>query len=99
MAASKKPDRVEIEWLDARTVIEQVDMADIEKKAQLVRRTTLGYLVLKNRERLAVAGTFDPADDLDTEGVADITVIPRAWVQTITRLTPDDTAQPEKEDA
>lgn len=79
-----KPVRVEVEWQDARSVYKDFRLEKVAEKCQLVHRFTMGYLVVKDRERLVVANTYDPADEHDTESAADFTVIPRGWVKNIT---------------
>jgi len=83
----KRPPVVEAEWFDARSVYEQIEVAHVADKVQLSQRFTVGYLVHRDRERVIIAGTFDPAekkiskdDTPDADGAADFTVIPRSWV-------------------
>jgi hypothetical protein len=76
---------VEIEWLDAITHTEMWALSEIEQKATLTRRLTSGYLFKQTDDgRTIVAHTFDPKEGTDTEDcLADLTVIPTGWVQTI----------------
>jgi hypothetical protein len=81
-----KPKLVEIEWTDARSVYDCFTLKDAPARCQLVERHTVGYIVLKDRERGLIAGTYDPHDEHDEEGGCDWTVIPRGWVKKITEL-------------
>ena len=88
---------VEVEWLDARSIYEQLSVQLVADKVQLCKRHSLGYLVHKDRERLILAATFDPAEKAlnahstpDDDGVADFTVIPRQWAQRIITLVAAD---------
>lgn len=104
MATNKHPPMVKIEWVDARSIYEQIELCAVERKCHLSQRFTLGFLVHKDREKLVLAGTFDPAERKldpdytpDDDGGADFTVIPRGWIKGIVTLDPS-TAQ-EKEEA
>lgn len=97
---SRKLPVVEVEWSDARTVYEQIELGQAADKVQLSQRFTVGYLVHKDRARLIVAGTFDPAEKKhdahqtpDEDGGADFTCIPRAWAAKITTLVPTTEAE------
>lgn len=103
MAVNVKERRVEVEWMDARSVYEELSFRAAVECAQLTRRFTLGYLVHKDKERLLVCGTFDPAErKLDTDYTPDedsgddYTVIPVGWVIAIRplSLTPSKTDAP-----
>lgn len=101
MAAQRgKPQMVEVKWLDAETKYVQMSLKKARKKCVLSERLSLGYIVLKDRERLILAHTYDPADpaksDSEERG-ADFTTIPRGWVVSITTLQP--ATEPEKEEA
>jgi len=105
MSDVKVPKRVEVEWFDARAVYEQIELSHVAEKVQLTRRFSLGYLVFKDRERLIIAATFDPAEKrlssdhaVDEDGGADFTVIPRGWIKAITELQVV-SGPPEKEEA
>jgi len=84
-----KPQLVEIEWLDARTVYAQLDYEDVEQKCKLSSRVSVGYLVKRDREMLVIAHTHDPAEpEVNTkDGGADFTIIPRGWVTKLTKMT------------
>ena len=83
-----KPKLVEVEWQDARSVYECFSLKDAVTKVQLSNRVSVGYLLVKDRERVLLAGTYDPRDEHDEEGGADFTVIPRGWVKEIRELMP-----------
>ena len=87
-----KPKLVEVEWTDARSVYDCISLKEAPARVQLVQRYTVGYLILKDRERVMVAGTYDPRDEHDEEGGADFTVIPRGWVKNIVDLGQSATA-------
>jgi hypothetical protein len=55
-----KPKLVEVEWTDARSVYDCISLKEAPARVQLVQRYTVGYLILKDRERVMVAGTYDP---------------------------------------
>ena len=87
-----------VEWLDARTVYEQLELDEVATKVTLSHRFTFGLLVHKDRERIILAGTFDPAEKKvdraqtpDSDGGADFTTIPRTWATKITMLGALDT--------
>jgi len=93
-----KPKIVEVEWSDARSVYECMSLPlAIETVQPFEGRQTVGYLIVKDRERIVVAGTYDKKDQHDAEGGADFTVIPRGWVKRITELVPETVPQPESE--
>lgn len=85
-----KPKLVEIEWVDARSVNEQLSNDEIALRCVLVKRITVGYLYAKDREKIVVASTYDPPDHFDREGAADFDVIPRGWATKITVLSPSE---------
>ena len=95
--AKGKPPIVEVEWLDARSVYEQIELGHVAEKCNLLPRWSVGYLVHKDRERIVIAGTFDPAEKKldrdhtpDDDGGADFTIIPRgAWLKSLTVLVPE----------
>lgn len=99
--------RMEVEWLDARMVYEQLEISEAIEKCQLSKRITIGYLVHRDRERLLICHTFDPAEKKldrkntpDEDGGADFTVIPRGWAVRITELVEDkEEEQPHGESA
>jgi hypothetical protein len=74
---------IEVEWFDARTRYEEYTFKEAPEKCQLVRRVTCGYLVMKDRERLVLAHTYDPAEEGGEEGGQDFTTIPRGWIKNI----------------
>lgn len=83
-----KPVLVEVEWQDARSVYKDIRLEKVPDKCLLVHRFTTGYLILKDRERMIIANTYDPADQHDDESAADFTVIPRGWVKNVVFLAP-----------
>lgn len=94
MAHKGKPAMVEVEWLDARSVYEQLDLSEAREKVKLSKRFSVGYLVHRDKECVLIAATFDPAErkveresTLDEDGGADWTIIPRGWVQSIVELS------------
>lgn len=98
---SKRPKLVEVEWHDARSIYEQIELGHVAEKCNLFHRFTVGYLVHKDKERVIVAGTFDPAEKKlsenhlpDDDGGADFTVFPRGWITAIVAL---ETAEKESE--
>lgn len=92
-----KPKLVEVEWDDARSVYSQLAMREVVEKCPLVRRYTAGYLVHRDRERLIVAGTYDPENEHEPEGGADFTTIPRGWIKAIVDLEPARKSDDKKE--
>jgi hypothetical protein len=80
--------KVEVEWLDARSIYEEILIAKVAERVTLVRRFSLGYMVYKDKERIVLAGTFDPVEDgdKDGDGGADYTCIPTSWVIKIAEL-------------
>lgn len=81
MARHRRPPLVEVVWLDAVTYTEQWSLEDVPRRAVLAERRTAGYLLHDDLNGLLVlAGTFDPGPEA---GVADVTVIPRAWVKDV----------------
>lgn len=92
-----KPKLVEVEWTDARSVYEQFPLTTAIEKCTLVQRVTVGYVVLKDRERLLLAHTYDPPNEHEAEGGADFTVIPRGWVKEIRELQPATDGETKKE--
>jgi hypothetical protein len=69
---------VEVTWLDAYTHMGEMALADVPAKAVLGQRRTSGYLLYEDLDgRTIVAHT------IDADGVADVTVIPHAWVRGI----------------
>lgn len=98
----KRPPIVCVVWEDARTVYEQLELGQVASKVQLSRRETVGFLIHKDRARLIVAGTFDPAEKKheanqtpDEDGGADFTCIPRAWAASITTMVPAEKSEEE----
>lgn len=101
--ATKVPKRVEVVWEDARSVYEQIELGHVAEKCVTLIRYSLGYLVHRDKERLVIAATFDPAEKKldsghtpDDDGGADFTVIPRGWVKRVVPLEP---VQPEPEES
>lgn len=94
-----KPKLVEIEWVDARSKYEELGLTEAVAKCALVRRHSVGYLVLKDRDRVLICHTYDPAEtEQDIEGGCDWTVIPKGWVKSIIELNPSTaTTPPESE--
>lgn len=95
----EKPDLVEVEWLDATSLYEQLTFEAARKGCRLDRRLSLGYVVERSRERIVICHTYDPAPEGESrpdEG-ADFTTIPRGWVRRITSLVASTEAEP-KED-
>ena len=95
---------VECEWLDARSVYEELELAEVSEKLHLCRRYSVGYLIFKDRERLIIAATFDPAEKKldarftpDGDSADDFTVIPRQWAQRIITLVPAETETEQEE--
>lgn len=82
----EKPKIVEVEWDDAVSYNEQMSLRSIPIDCKLAKRFTVGYIIDKDKDRLIVAGTFDPHTDPDKIGAADMTVIPRSWVARVTVL-------------
>jgi len=77
----KKWDLVEVTWLDAVGPSGQLTMEGAEKYPLATRRT-VGYLIVKNDEKIVLAATDDrPADDGYI--AADVNAIPTPWATTI----------------
>lgn len=77
---------IEVEWLDARSVYEQLPLSKARSKG-LSHRVTVGYLVRDDADAVTIAQTFDPAEPDDEEdAVADITVIHPTWIKHRRRL-------------
>lgn len=76
MARARKPPRVEVVWLDAATTPGPLSRDEAIKKATLVERHTLGYVVDRDEKRIVVAQTFDP----ESGEFDDVTTIPAPWV-------------------
>lgn len=81
---------VRVEWLDATTKYEQMSFEEAIQKCKLEQRHTVGYLVLKDTERILLAHTID-FDGVDGKinGGTDFTSIPRHWATIITLLQDD----------
>lgn len=82
MPRKRKPLLVEIVWVDAITYTSTMELRAVLERAQLVTRTTSGYLLHEKTDdpdfpRLIVAHTYDGED------VTDVTVIPHGWVKQI----------------
>ena len=74
-----------VAWTDARSVFDQMSIEEAEALG-LVRRQTAGFLVHDDADVVTVAHTFDPAEAPgEKDSVADVTVIPRGWVNEIVR--------------
>jgi hypothetical protein len=94
MAAAHPCPRVEVEWIDARSLYTNLRLSSARQVKLLVRHT-IGYLVLEADDRIIVAGLYDHAEPGDEEDcVEDITVIPRGWVQKMRRLAPERKVKP-----
>ena len=98
----KTPRRVQVEWTDARSVYEQMELSQAIEKCQLSRRYSLGYLIHRDKERIIIAHTFDPAERKvdrthtpDEDQGADFTIIPRGWVVAILDLSLGEESTPE----
>ena len=87
-ARGERPQLVLIDWWDARSIFTQYPLSEAASKCQLVRRVSVGFLVYRDKERLVLAHTFDPASDEDeADGGADFLVVPRGWVVKHVELT------------
>ena len=87
MAHKGKPQIVEVEWLDASSLSDQMDLKQGVTRMQLDRRFSLGYLVMKDKDRIVIAATFDPAsEERDFDQGDAWLVIPRGWVVKIIEL-------------
>ena len=74
-----------VHWTDARSMFDQMS---IEEAASLglVRRQTSGFLIREDADVVTVAHTLDPAEAPgEKDSCADVTVIPRGWVNEIVR--------------
>jgi len=86
-----------VEWLDASAENEQMTLKYGIEKMQLDRRFTLGFLIYKDRTRVVVAASYDPAgSETDLDQADGWIVVPRGWIESITTMVPAAT-QPEKE--
>lgn len=78
------PKLVEVTWLDACLRTSGCPLSKVADEARLSLRTTVGYLVLKTRDRIVVAMTYDKAEKSEDEDhVDDLYTIPRGWVKSI----------------
>ena len=68
-----------VEWIDAQLHTEQVKLSELEGHLTLGVRHTTGWLVRETDELIAVASTWDKAD----ENVDGVWVIPKGWVKSI----------------
>lgn len=93
-----KPKLVEVEWLDARSIYEQLSVEEIATKCVLVKRVTVGYLWKKDRESIVLGSTYDPPDEFDKEGGTDFDVIPRTWMISMHDVVPIVEADTKKEE-
>lgn len=75
---------VAVHWTDARSVFDQMTFPEAQALG-LVTRVTSGFLVREDGDVVTVAHTLDPAGKGEEDAVADVTVIPRGWVQEIVR--------------
>lgn len=92
-----KPKLVEVEWQDARGKYEQLSFKEAIEQVTLIHRFSVGYLVLKDRERVVICATYDPSEtEHDVEGGDEFTAIPRGWVKKITDLNPSSTEEKEE---
>jgi hypothetical protein len=82
---AKHPPLVEVVWKDAVTYAEAMPIKSVLEKAPLATRTTSGYLIAAGTEdgRTIIAHTSDATANPEDSEVADITVIPTGWVQSI----------------
>lgn len=83
-----KPPVVEVEWIDACNRLESCRLSEVKASPHtfLVKRTTVGFLVHKDRHRIVLAKDYDEpsGNDGETEpSVGTFTVIPRPWVKII----------------
>lgn len=67
--------KVEVVWRDAVTYGEPFKMDEVAERAVLAERTTTGYLLHQDDERIILAQTLDKEDD----EVDDVIVIPAPW--------------------
>ena len=83
-----KPPHVLVEWTDARNIMEQdLTLAECLAKATLAKRTSVGYLLLKDDERTVLACDYDPTQQhQDEDNFGNLTVIPSGWVTGVHRL-------------
>jgi len=97
MASQSRPPVVLVEWLDASAENEQMNVKVGIERMQLDRRYSLGFLVHKDRTRVVLASTFDPAgSETDLDQADCWLVVPRGWIESITTMVPA-AQQPEKE--
>lgn len=75
-----KPILVEIDWTDARDLNEACKLGDVAAFATLVHRTTSGFLVYVDEERVVLAHDWDPPEE-----VGNFTIVPTGWVTKIKR--------------
>ena len=87
-ARGERPSMVLVSWVDARSVWEQYPLSEAAAKCPLVKRESLGFIVHRDKERLLLCHTFDPAAEEDAaDGGADYLVLPRSWVVKVHELT------------
>lgn len=87
MARGDAPPMVEVTWMDARSLFEQLPLSEAPAKIALVHRRSLGYLVAKDKERVLLCHTFDAAQQEDeADGGADYLILPRSWVVKVREL-------------
>lgn len=80
---------MEVTWIDAYfNVVDEVDMADLDKKAATFGTTMqcqdIGYLVRKTAREVVLATSRCPADNT----IRHSNTIPAGWVRSIVYLTP-----------
>jgi len=86
-ARGEKPPLVEVSWQDARSLFEQLPLSEAPTKITLVQRFSVGYLVARDKDRLLLCHTFDPANEEDeADGGADYLILPRSWVVKVREL-------------
>lgn len=79
--SNAKYKRVLIKWNDAQTLNETMDISEALKKEPFPRET-IGYLLLKTKDKIVLCSTYDHGD----QQVDTIHVFPREWVTHISEL-------------
>ena len=84
----KKFSLVELEWVDAQSELDHMD-ADRVKSFELVRRKTVGYFILRNKEKVVI--TFGLIEFRDGNALLDgAFAFPRGCVKKVTCLKEDE---------